>query len=353
VLPCIAVVVALCWAIYVYREELAPLGKGDTLVEDGILRRLDIWSKARTPLTPVVTFGDSLGMCTTPPSGAIENVWAWMGRSLTQSGVPSKVYALGQPGLRPLHFFAVLDDVLAKPVRLVVIEINLRAFTDPKAVPGAERLPQLARKLDLRSALRVLPALELDGLSLFDPFISQLKEQLGLLYVFEGLRQLVLDRLADLGQAANATLGLRTQSFRLFFPYADRTRQTYLIDYADHPETSALRATVEDLRAANVPFFLYVAPIDVDRYAATGQYERAAMEQRLDELRRALGVSEAEWLDLHDAIHDSSLFRDANNHLKLTACPLVGRMLAQRAHHRLAHAAEERAARMRRTATDR
>lgn len=345
VLPCIAVVLASCWAIYSYREELAPLGKGDTLVEDGVLRHLDTWSKARTVLTPVITFGDSLGMCANPSGKGMQTVWWWMARSLSTSGTPSRVFEMGQPGLRPLHFFAVLDDVLAKPVGLVVIEVNLRAFTDPKVVPGAERMPQLARKLDLRSALRVQPALQLDGLSLLDPFIAQLKDQLGLLYVFEGLRQLFLDGLDDLGHAANAVLGLHVQSSRLHFANADRLRATYVVDYANHPEASALRAMVEDLHAANVPFFLYVAPIDFTRYAATGQYDRAAMEQRLDELRVALGASGAEWLDLHDALHDSTMFRDQQNHLKTAACPIVGRMLAQRAHHRLAHAAEEHAAR--------
>jgi hypothetical protein len=340
--PCVAVIVALgALALFTYRDELAAQGKGDTVVERGILRHLTNWQNATPALTPVVMFGDSLTICAAPLIGATDRVSLELNKSINASGQLVSVFDLGQPGLRPLHFYALLDEVLAKPVGLMVIEINPHAFVDPRLQPGAERLPQLSRKLALRQAVRVRPALALDGLSLFDPFIARLKEQLGLLYVFEGLRQIVFDRLAAIGLAANKLLGLHPRLPDSTAEVTKRLSETYLIDYANHPTTVVLRAMAEDLHAAKVPFFFYVAPLDVSLNSQTGQYERTALVERLDALRRSIGASEAEWLDLHDAIRDSSLFRDRQNHLKLAGCPIVGRLLARRAVHLLAHARDQ------------
>ena len=156
--------------VFAYREELAPLGKGDVLVEDGVLRHVAAWAKAKPFLPSVVVFSDSLDFCATPPDKAVDSVSRWIAETMSKAGAPVALFALGQPGLRPLHYYAMLDEVLAKPVGLMVIEINLRSFFDPKLRPGPERLPQLSRKL-------------------------------GLLYVFEGLRQLALDRLTPMGKS--------------------------------------------------------------------------------------------------------------------------------------------------------
>ena len=60
------------------------------------------------------------------------------------------------------------------------------------------------------------------------------------------------------------------------------------------------------------------------------------MAARLEELRRAVGASPAEWLDLHDTLRSPS-FRDWQNHLTLAGCPKVAHPLAQRIRDRLAH----------------
>ena len=177
-------------------------------MEDGVLHHVAKWAKAKPLLPSVVVFADSLDFCAMLPDKAVDSVSRWISETMSKAGTPVDLFDLGQPGLRPLHYYAMLDEVLAKTVGLMVIEINLRSFVDPKIHPGPERLPQLSRKLGVHDALRVRRNLELDGLSLLDPPIARLKEQLGLLYVFEGLRQLALDRLAAMGKTANELLGL-------------------------------------------------------------------------------------------------------------------------------------------------
>jgi len=341
--PCIAVVAGCLWTIYAYREELAAIGKGDSHVEERIFRRLDGWATAELKFTPVVVFGDSLNVCATPPDKNFDRVGRWMKVHMQEAGTQVDLLDLTHPGLQPLHAYAVLDEALARPVQLMVIEVNVRAFVDPSQRPGADRLPQLARELSAGEAWRVRSNLTLDGMSLFDPPVYRFQESRGVLHVFDGLRQVVLDWLEGTGNSARDALGLRKRQLPSFTELTQKEDATYLVDYAGHPVAQTLRAIADALHERNVPVIFFVAPIDVERLAGTGQYDPRVMTQLLQELRRVVGVSSDEWLDLHAAL-PSDLFRDKNNHLKMDGCARVGRPLGQHALQRLAGRADAAAA---------
>src|SRR5690606_19408771 len=61
-LPCVAVLVVFLGALYVYREELAQIGRGNGVAEVGAFRRVRLAAK-RPALAPrIVLFADSLAM---------------------------------------------------------------------------------------------------------------------------------------------------------------------------------------------------------------------------------------------------------------------------------------------------
>jgi hypothetical protein len=328
-------VLGFLWAIHAYRAELAAIGIGESHVEDAIIRKLYLWAATDPRGAPVVVFGDSLNVCMTPPdTKRIDRVARWMELDLERSGTPVELLDLTHPGLQPMHAFGLLDDALSRPVRLVVMEVNVRSFIDPSLRPGAERIPQLSRKLSLREAARVRSNLALDGMTVFDPIVYRLEERYQLLYAFEGLRQAVLDRLAAIGAGVRDALGLRTRPIPSFKEVARRENATYLLDYAGHPVAGTLRAIREALHERGVPVLFYVAPMDVERLTATGQYDRSTMVELLEQLRRAIGATPDEWLDLHEAL-PGDVFRDKQNHLKIAGCEQIGALLGKRALERL------------------
>lgn len=325
---CLAVLLAFGFALYGHRDALNESGIGGTRLERATLPRLERWADAPKPGFPrVVLFGDSLNMCGDRETGARDLVGRALRSTLARRGLPIDLLDMTNPGLRPLHFYALLDDVLDAGAQVVVVEVNLRTFLPKEALPGRARLPHLARKLDLRDAIRLREALALDGLTVLDPAVIRLKEQLGLLFAFEGLRSSFLDRLRAESSRLTRAIGLRPLRPQMLVAYARGLRALHESDYAAHPNVELLRAIRERARARGVPVLFYVSPV---RPQAPAQRDHARrLATRIDELRRAVGATRGEWLDLHATL-PLEMFRDTHNHLRHAGCGRVGTPIAQR-----------------------
>lgn len=331
-------IAACVWALYANRDVLADLGRGDGAPDRGVLRSLEIAAERTPRFERIALFGDSLVMCAQPGADRFETLGSNLRRQLVAAGTPVALVDLSQAGLVPLHFFALLDEALALDARLVVIEVNLRKFIDPLARPAEERLPGAFRKLEFLRSLQVLDGLEPEGVTLLDPPLMRLKEHLGLLYVLEGAREGGLASLHSMGEWLRSTLGLARREGPSFTEVARRAELPYAIDYTTSHNASILRAMVQDLREARVPFILFVAPVDPAGLRADLGSDPDAVQRRIDELQRYLGAEPTEWLDLHDAL-PSSLFRDYDNHLVGSGCARLARPIAQRVLHVLARRA--------------
>lgn len=329
-------VAACVWALHANRAALAELGRGDGSVDSGALKRLDVTAGKKQRFERVAVFGDSLTMCVDPDTRRFDSLGRHLNLQINAAGRPVEVVDLSQVGLWPLFYYALLDEALALPSSVVVVEVNLRTFMDPLARPGEERLPGLARKLDFTASLQVTESLEREGLSVLDPPMMRLKEQLGLLYVLEGAREAGLGLLTDAGESIRTTLGLPRRWSPPLMEVVRRAALTYAVDYTDNPNAKVLRAIVTALRQAQVPFLLYVAPINVDYIQSTPELAAPDLAQRIEALRGYVGASKVEWIDLHDTL-PASMFRDFQNHLRVQGCVRLARPIAQRVLHLLAH----------------
>lgn len=330
-IPFVAVIAACLGLLWAFREPLAKIGAGQGAVERGALRRLEKWRTKPVERDRIVVLGDSLNICANPPSTEINNV-ALVVRSVSAlAGRQFDMVDLTQPGLLPIHFYALLDDALETPVSLVALEVNLRTFLDPNVRAGEERLPGLARKLDFADAIRVRDALDREGMSALDPPLMRLKEQLGLLYVFEGARQAGVDLIGAVGAWATGALGVKQRSFGSFAEGSRRLALSYMVDYASHPNATVLREAVRELHEAGVPVIVYVAPVNIEYLRSRGDdFDADELERRLEALRVAIGASRTEWLDLHATV-PARKFRDYQNHMIFEGCIDVGKPLAERA----------------------
>jgi hypothetical protein len=330
--PFVAVIAACVALLWAFREPLARIGAGQGAVERGALHRIDVWRKKPVARPRIVLLGDSLNICSTPSEKKVQAVGPAIRSTANRAGRPVDVVDLTQPGLLPIHFYALLDDALATPVSLVALEINLRTFLNSDVRPGEGRLPGLARMLDFDDAIRARDALAREGMSVFDPPLMRLKDRLGLLYVLEGTRQGALDGIRTIGSWTTGALGLRRHAFgtRAFGEVNRRLALSYMVDYASHPNATVLRAAVDELRAAGIPFVVYVAPVNVEGLRGKGDFDPVELERLVEELRQSIGASRHEWLDLHAAL-PTGRFRDQQNHLVYEGCIDVGRPLAERA----------------------
>jgi hypothetical protein len=334
-LPCIVVLALFLLGLYVFRGELAEIGRGQGAAERGALRRVQKWARQPGAAPRVVLFGDSLAVCADAKKHAVASVGRATVEGLRRGGLRVDLVDLAQPALRPLHYYALLDDALALRPALVIVEINPRGFLPVAAGGGAERMPALARKLSLREAIRVRASLEQEGLTLLDPLLMQLEEQLGMLYVLEGARDAVAVWLEQQAARLESALGLHREPLASLIEAERRLVLSYMVDHAAHPNAAVLRAIRDDFVRAGVPVLFYVAPIDVARLRDAGLADPPALQASFERLRVAVGATRGEWLDLH-AVLTSSSFRDRQNHLRLAACDDVGRHLARRARDVLA-----------------
>jgi len=330
-------VVAVCvWALHANRAALAERGRGEAALVTDALERIDTIAAKKQRFERVALFGDSLTMCTDAETQRVDKLGRQLSQQIRAAGRAVEIVDLSQVGLWPLFFYALLDEALALSSSAVIFEVNLRTFMDPLARPGEERLPGLARKLDFASSLEVTESLEREGLSVLDPPLMRLKEQLGLLYVLEGARETGLGVLHDAGESIRTTLALPRRSSLPVMEVLRRAGLTYAVDYTDNPNAEVLRAIVAALRRAQIPFLFYVAPINVDYIQSTPELAAPDLAQRLEALRDYVGASKVEWLDLHDAL-PASMFRDFLNHLRVQGCIRLARPITQRLLHLMAH----------------
>lgn len=331
-MPFVAVIAACVALLWAWREPLATIGASKRVAEGGAVRRLEVYRK-KPPVRPrIVVMGDSLNLCSTPREKKVHAVGPALRAALNRKGRPVEILDLTQPGLLPIHFYALLDETFATPVALVALEVNLRTFLNPNVRPGHERMPGLARMLGFHDAIRVRDALAREGMSIFDPPLMRLKEQLGLLYVFEGAREAALDGFDAVGRWITEALRVPRQSYgtSTFGEVARRAGLSYMVDYAHHPNATVLRAALAKLRAAEIPVIIYVAPINVEFLQRKAGFDPVELERRLDDLRVSIGASRVEWLDLHASL-PAERFRDYQNHLLFEGCVDVARPLAERA----------------------
>jgi hypothetical protein len=330
-LPWIAVLLAFGAALHAHRAWLNESGMGDFQVEHATLPRLARWAEARSAAsgTPVVLFGDSLSLCADPGKRGQDRVGRALRGALERAHAPIDLLDLAHPGLRPIHYYALLGEALDERPDAVVVEINVRAFLPDEALPGRARLPHLLRKIGLRDAVRLRGPLAADQLSVLDPALFQLKDDLGLLYALEGLRESFLDWLRSVSQAATEAVGLRHVRSTKMAEFARRTRPPGEIDYTAHPNAAVLRAILEATRARGAHVLFYVAPVNPNVLAAAGPEVARNLPDRIEALRHAVGATHDEWLDLHDRL-PASLFRDAHGHLRRVGCTRVATPLAER-----------------------
>ena len=335
-LPCAIVVGAAIFSTWVFRRPLRSSVTSTIDLESRVLPDLDRWSaRARdADRLDVVLLGDSALSC-----GPGITVAAELSRDLRARGERVDVLDAHHPSLRPIHFRYLLDDVIDAAPSLVVVEVNLRML--PAGIAeGLHRLPNLSRRLRPLTAARVSGPLAAEGLSQIDPWIFRLQERLDLLYAVDGVRELGLGWLATAADGATARLDGLTSPGRTPAEIAlDRQRNSYFrrvrLDLLRHgPErgtevaADVLASIVEELRGAGIPTLFFVAPT---RPLPGPEGARAADDimRRIARLRDRLGVTPAEWLDLHDIL-PADQFVDSFDHLTPAGCGAVAKALADR-----------------------
>jgi hypothetical protein len=328
VLSALAVAAALALAVWSDRTRFMRAAGGASIVELRLLPALEKWRTGPRPagVAGMALFGDSVADCAGDTT--LGNV---LQAELARGGLETSVVSLTQSALRPLHFYYLLDRVLAGQPRVVVVEVNMRAFSDHWLKDARWRFPELSRWLSVRRALRVREALAAEGLDLFAPPLYRLEAWLGVLYVTPGVRVLGQDVLAAGGSDLNEALGLElrppvlhSHRSRLDAPLA---RAWYAHEPAATPTAGVLRAILVELRAAGVAPVFFVAPIDVDRLDELGVRDELALPARLAALRTAVGADDAEWVDLHAALTGADIF-DYAGHPHGRGCARLGSPLA-------------------------
>jgi len=240
-----------------------------------------------------------------------------------------RVLDMTVPGLRALQFLALLEDLLALGPRVVVVELNLRTLAPQPRPRGAVWLGSFARSLRLRDAVSLGRSLAAEGLSVLDLAWLRLKERLGLGCALDGLRAMLVGRLAVAASGATAALGLRRGSPVAALERMPDDRPMLRADFAAHPSTQLLRTLREKTLASGARVVFYVPPLPPPGVGSPDAAAAAGIARRIEDLRVALGATEEEWLDLHDGAA-APLFLDASGHLRTNGCELVGRPIAER-----------------------
>ncbi|HYC21807.1 MAG TPA: hypothetical protein VEI94_03850 [Candidatus Bathyarchaeia archaeon] len=328
VLPCLAVVAVVTIAFWLGRAEYQKLARTFSRVEADLVPALLRWRSSRPPegVDRGVMFGDSVLVLGCGKEGL--RLEPMLAAELTSRGVPNELLSLAHGGFRATQFYYFLDDVLAGHPRLAAVEINLRSFSRDWAEQPVLRFQNLSRKLDWQRALRVRAPLAKEEVSLLDPPVYRLEERLDALDVANGINIRGRGLLTDSGHAVNRALGLRTARVNYARTLdAERAIASYENDFADHWMAAMLRELLRGLREAGVRTVLFVTPVNVDRIAELGLTERLDLPARIEDLRRAIGATPAEWRDLHAAVRAPE-FRDESEHLQAGGCRQVAGVLA-------------------------
>lgn len=323
-----AVVLVGLGMLWVARDTLGARGQRYLLIERQVIPRIAAWSEVVEPPArrKAVLWGDSV------VSWAGVDLGTSIAAELRERGVDTDLLTVAHPAFRAIHFYYLLDDVLAARPRIGVVQVNPAAFS-PGWTAQSDRYRNLSRKLGPGRVPAVHDALAAEGVTLLDPFLYRLEDRLGLLYVVEGLRAWWFDELTRLGDALNAALPIASGPTvgrvlaRMSRSDAFTVRARYGGDLAADPQAGVLREMLRRLRAADVTPLLYVTPVNVERLAALGVRDALDLERGIERLRQAVGATPDEWLDLH-ALLPATDFHDATEHLHPDASRRVAAAVA-------------------------
>jgi len=319
-----ALALACLWA----RREPLRAEWARTIGVDSTVQGLHQWRRrARPPgVVGAVLFGDSLTICTweaqMPP--LVE-------RGLARRSVRTAFVSAVHLAFRPINFYYLVNEVRAGAPRVAIVEVNLRMFSEHVLVRPEWRFVQLARMLSLPQAWRLRAVLAGEGVTQLDPPLYRLEDRLGLLYAADGLRLTAADALEHVGGRLGDAVGLARRDPYWHVARATEAIQTldvrtaraeYGVRQADHPMAAALRALGEELRAGGAAVVFYVSPVNVDHLAEIGVREELALGERVEALRRAVGATPEEWVDLHAAVPAEG-FRDLQNHMRPLGCEIA------------------------------
>jgi hypothetical protein len=325
--PCAVVAAVLVCTAWHFRVLLRFVPTLFIRVEPRLLPRLEHWHARRSSpdVLDGVLFGDSVTFC-----GRRERLGVRLEKSLDAVRVPTTFVSVAHVGFRPIHFYYLVDEVLAGSPDLAIIEINLRAFSPNFFTNPAMRLPSLSRKLSMARALRIRPALANEGLTLVDPLIYRLEEQLDALYLPQSVLFMGGEALSGGLTTTLRALGRAPARSELGRLAPDLLRREALLDYAPNPAhelgAQVLAELLRTLRRARVPTVMYVTPIDVERLQGLAVLDGLLIPERIAKLESAIGAAPEEWVDLHSML-PHRMFRDFKNHLTSPGCDKVAEAL--------------------------
>lgn len=352
-IACAATVATVGAALWSWRDSLRPLATRNITLDTELLPQLARWSRAPRlrNVAKIALFSDSLAIC-----GEESYLPPRLHDDLARRGIASNLLGIVHPGLRPSSFYFLLAPVAAGRPTVAVVEVNPRAFAhvDPGPVPRlvagheAYGFRNLSRFVPWDMVARRPAAFAAEGVGPFDPLIHSLAARLDLLHVVEGLRIAVDERMLDLDHRATtpwqppngfaAPGWVRMRSDLDPRAAAERSAEAYAAAFADEPAAAILREIREELLRRRVGVLFYVPPLNLEglreELGPPGARAGAGLSGRLDALRRAVGASPAEWLDLHQA-GSRRVFRDNASHLEPAGCAIVGQRLAIRLAARL------------------
>ncbi len=316
--PCLLTVgLAVGWAWYHRRWLQEPIVEHG-VIEAPYLEALRAWRATAPGIPRAALLGNSLTDC---KDGIL--VGDLTARALAARNAPYALFGTYGAAFGPLQYYYVLDEVLAGHPRVVIVEIDMNRLVEKGFfVPLLYRT--LSRKLSLNRALRVRAALDLEGLTLFDPFLYRLEERFDMMYVAPGLREHWRALLARWGTAVNDAAHLRTTEvdLRAIRGLGMITHDQIAQDPTASPLVPVLRLIGEELRREGVAVLFYVSPINDMLLGPRVTAPERRVRERVDRIRREIGATPDEWVDLHDTL-PSETFRDWIGHMFPAGCERV------------------------------
>ena len=322
--PALAVIGVFAAVVAVNRDALDELGRGESTVDERLLPALRSW-RDRVPSTPQTHrgafFGDSIVADVDLP--------ALVAHELAQRGVDVDLASVAHQGLLPLHYYCLLDQVLAGRPEVAVVSLNLPAVS--RRLWGVPPLARMARLLSPARAWRIRGLLARGEINLLDPWIYRVEDRLGALHVVDGLRELGR-RLSYVGGDARSANVLQMRESVALGTRRDlaerRNRQDDAL--ATNPTLAVIRELVAALREAGVRPVLYLTPVDTSpEHLASWDIagDDASLTTLVEDYRRAIGAAPEEWIDLH-ALLRSDERRDRFGHLRPVGADHLAAVLA-------------------------
>jgi hypothetical protein len=317
-LPCVLVLLAFgTWAWW-SRAELRRSAASGIAVDSSILPRIHRWrAQARPGVPRLALFGDSLVMARDPVAkGELPSMFVQLGpmvaEALLAQGRRNDLVTVAHFAFRPVHYYYLLDEVLAGRPDVAIVSLNLPVFASEAHFGEGLDFKNLSRRLSWQRQREIRPILEHEEISPLDPSLYALQEQVGLLYVLDGVRLKAQGWVDGAAGWLERTLGLERAAPRL--PRAEQARKRYTIDL-EHPMVETTARLLQGLHDAGVGVLVYVAPIDVDRLRRLGVYDELDLEGQIEALRIAIGATPEEFRDFHTLLRKGA-FADHRNHLR-------------------------------------